>query len=212
MPWDNLEGGMPLGVGGRCKTEGPYAHLWQSHADVWQKPTQPCKAITLQLKINTFFSKSRALIFFAGQTRKLNSYTWGPAELLFRSAVSRMAFHDGLPSVGSGPDFSLRLYRFSSKQRRGTERRVNVAGSPAVPFDGHQPPGLVALAHEHAPVRAVPQLSHGRVPVHLGRMMRRRLSTGNDVFVVYKYKRVFYFHSFLPLDRCCYTGDRFCHH
>jgi hypothetical protein len=137
---------------------------------------------------------------------------WGPAELLFCSAVSRMAFHDGLTSVRSGPDFSLCLYAFSSKQRRGTERRVNVAGSPAVPFDGHQLPGLIALAHEHAPVRAVPQLSHGRVPVHLGRTMQCRLSTGNDVFVVYKYKRVFYFYLFLPLDRCYYTGDRFCHH
>ena len=62
MPRDHPEGGMAWGVGGRCKTEGPHAHLWLSHADVWQKSTQPCKAITLQLKINIFFSKSRALI------------------------------------------------------------------------------------------------------------------------------------------------------
>ena len=27
-------------------------YLWLIHADVWQKPTQYCKAITLQLKIN----------------------------------------------------------------------------------------------------------------------------------------------------------------
>ena len=27
-------------------------YLWLTHVDVWQKPTQYCKAITLQLKIN----------------------------------------------------------------------------------------------------------------------------------------------------------------
>ena len=38
-------------VGGRVKKEGTYVCLWLSHADVWQKPTQYCKAIILQLKI-----------------------------------------------------------------------------------------------------------------------------------------------------------------
>ena len=27
-------------------------HIWLIHVDVWQKPTQHCKAIILQLKIN----------------------------------------------------------------------------------------------------------------------------------------------------------------
>ena len=27
-----------------------YVHLWLIHVDVWQKPTQFCKAIILQLK------------------------------------------------------------------------------------------------------------------------------------------------------------------
>ena len=27
-----------------------YVYLWQIHVDVWQKPTQFCKAIILQLK------------------------------------------------------------------------------------------------------------------------------------------------------------------
>ena len=31
---------------------GTYAHLWLMHADVREKPTQYCKAIILQLKIN----------------------------------------------------------------------------------------------------------------------------------------------------------------
>ena len=44
-------------VGGRFKREGTYVHLWLIHVDVWQKPIQYCKAIILQLKINTFFKK-----------------------------------------------------------------------------------------------------------------------------------------------------------
>ena len=40
------------GVGGRLKKERTYVYLWLIHLDVWQKPTQHCKAIILQLKIN----------------------------------------------------------------------------------------------------------------------------------------------------------------
>ena len=32
--------------------EGTYVHLWLIHFVVWQKPTQHCKAIILQLKTN----------------------------------------------------------------------------------------------------------------------------------------------------------------
>ena len=39
-------------VGGRFKREGTYAYLQLIHVDVWQKPTQHCNAIILQLKIN----------------------------------------------------------------------------------------------------------------------------------------------------------------
>ena len=35
------------GVGGRL-TEGTYVYLWLIHVDVWQEPTQYCKAIILQ--------------------------------------------------------------------------------------------------------------------------------------------------------------------
>ena len=41
-------------VGGRFKREGTYTHLLLIHVDVWEKPTQYCKAIILQLKINKF--------------------------------------------------------------------------------------------------------------------------------------------------------------
>ena len=37
-------------VGGGFKREETYVHLWLIHVDVWQKPTQYCKAIILQLK------------------------------------------------------------------------------------------------------------------------------------------------------------------
>ena len=45
----------PRGVGGRFKREGTYVYLWLIHVDVWQNPTQSCKAIILQLKRNKMF-------------------------------------------------------------------------------------------------------------------------------------------------------------
>ena len=43
---------LPRGVGrgGRFNREGTYGYLWLIHVDVWQKPTQFCKATILQLK------------------------------------------------------------------------------------------------------------------------------------------------------------------
>ena len=38
-------------VGGKFKREGTYTHLWLIHVDAWQKPTQYCKVIIPQLKI-----------------------------------------------------------------------------------------------------------------------------------------------------------------
>ena len=39
-------------MGGRFKREGTFVYPRLIHVDVWQKPTQYCKAIVLQLKIN----------------------------------------------------------------------------------------------------------------------------------------------------------------
>ena len=39
-------------VGERFMKEGMYVYLWLIRVDIWQKPTQYCKAIILQLKIN----------------------------------------------------------------------------------------------------------------------------------------------------------------
>ena len=43
------------GGGGREVQEGGDIYLWMIHVDVWRKPTQYCKAIILQLKINKIF-------------------------------------------------------------------------------------------------------------------------------------------------------------
>ena len=56
----NLEGRDQVEMGGNFKSEGRYVYLWLIHADVWQKPTQYCKAIILKLKIN--FKKSLQLL------------------------------------------------------------------------------------------------------------------------------------------------------
>ena len=38
-------------VGGRFKRDGTDVYLWLIHVDVWQKSSQYCKVIILQLKI-----------------------------------------------------------------------------------------------------------------------------------------------------------------
>ena len=48
-------------VARRFKREGTYVYLWLIHVDVWQKPTQYCKAIILQLKINKFLKMFSSL-------------------------------------------------------------------------------------------------------------------------------------------------------
>ena len=52
VPCDNVEGKIGREVGGRFKREGTYVCLWLIHVDVWQKPTQYCIVIILQLNIN----------------------------------------------------------------------------------------------------------------------------------------------------------------
>ena len=63
---DNLGGGTGWEVGGRFKREGMYVCLWLI-VDVWQKPTQNCKEIILQLKIYKwiFFKTEKIIKIFA---------------------------------------------------------------------------------------------------------------------------------------------------
>ena len=50
MFWDNLTGWGGVGDGREVPEGGTYVYLGLIHIDVWQKPTQHCKAIILQLK------------------------------------------------------------------------------------------------------------------------------------------------------------------
>ena len=52
MLCDIGEGSDGVGSGREVEEGGEHEHLWLIHADVWQKATQHCKAIILQLKIN----------------------------------------------------------------------------------------------------------------------------------------------------------------
>ena len=49
--WDDPDGwdGMWRGVGGDSE-RGTHIHPWLIHVNVWQKPPQYCKVISLQLK------------------------------------------------------------------------------------------------------------------------------------------------------------------
>ena len=46
-------------VGQRFKREGTYLYLWLMHVDILQKPTEYCKTIILQLKINKLKKKRK---------------------------------------------------------------------------------------------------------------------------------------------------------
>ena len=47
--WDNPEG-WDGERGGGCSGWGTHVHPWLIHVNVWQKPPQYCKVISLQLK------------------------------------------------------------------------------------------------------------------------------------------------------------------
>ena len=47
--WDDPEDGMGRDVGG-WSGWGTHVHPWLIHVNVWQKPLQYCKAISLQVK------------------------------------------------------------------------------------------------------------------------------------------------------------------
>ena len=66
-------GGMGWEVGGNLQREGTYVYPWLMHFDIWQKPTQYCKAFFIfQLKItflkNSFPGKERESL----QGKKMN--------------------------------------------------------------------------------------------------------------------------------------------
>ena len=46
----NWRDGVGREVGGEYRREGTHVCLWPIHIDVWQKPSQYCKVLALQLK------------------------------------------------------------------------------------------------------------------------------------------------------------------
>ena len=48
--WDDPEGGDGEGGGRMGSGWGTHVHPWLIHVNVWQKPLQYCKVISLQLK------------------------------------------------------------------------------------------------------------------------------------------------------------------
>ena len=57
MVCGNLAGWDRVAGEGAVQREGAYVYLWPIHVDVWQKPTQYCKAVILQFAINKFFKR-----------------------------------------------------------------------------------------------------------------------------------------------------------
>ena len=49
--WDNPEGWHSGGGRRGVQDSGTHVHPWLIHVNVWQKPPQYCKAISLQLKL-----------------------------------------------------------------------------------------------------------------------------------------------------------------
>ena len=50
LHWDNPEGWDGVGGGREDSGWGTHVHPWLIYVDVWQKPLQYCKVISLQLK------------------------------------------------------------------------------------------------------------------------------------------------------------------
>ena len=81
---------------GRFKREVTYVYLWLIHVDIWQKPTQYCKASILQLKINKLRKKIywkkritrtswnwRKLVPFGGLSSEHKAASWPAPSFLW---------------------------------------------------------------------------------------------------------------------------------
>ena len=73
-------------VGVDFKRVGTYVYLWLIDVDIWQKPTEYCKAIILQLKINIY------IYFFNGKNHtsvNLRHFFFGSTALLSSALAGR---------------------------------------------------------------------------------------------------------------------------
>ena len=62
--------GIGWDVGGKFKRKGTYVYLWLTHVNVWQKPTQYCEALILQLKISKLKKKKTHM---SNKNQKVNA-------------------------------------------------------------------------------------------------------------------------------------------
>ena len=91
-------------VGERLKREGTYVYLWLVHVDLWQKPTQYCKAIIFQSKINNFFFKKNQ------QTRNRKELPQPSKEHLQKTLLGVHTFFcSSIPKTLLTSDFMQRL-------------------------------------------------------------------------------------------------------
>ena len=65
---DNLEGWDGMGSGGRLKRKGTHVYLWLIHVDVWQKPTQHCKAILFHSKFLDHYAVQLKITWYCKST------------------------------------------------------------------------------------------------------------------------------------------------
>ena len=85
-------------VGGRFNRERTRAYPGLIHADVWQKPTQSCKAIILQLKTETFtFLKNFTLLEFSILTKLERPLIPADTNIITRCLISDFLIYLSFP-------------------------------------------------------------------------------------------------------------------
>ena len=67
----NLEGWDGREVGGMFKNKGTYVDLWLIDVDVWDKSTQHCEIVILQLK-----TKWKKILNYANELREWEMFQW----------------------------------------------------------------------------------------------------------------------------------------
>ena len=97
---DNLEVWSVEGGGGGLKMEETHVYLWPIHIDVWQKPSQYCKLIILQLKLINLKKTHKKTKTVASKLRsKLQSPSPCPGEVTrtvnAQLSCSALAFSGG---------------------------------------------------------------------------------------------------------------------
>ena len=95
-----------MGWGGRFKREGIYVHLWLTHVGIWQKTTQYCKAITLQLKkikkTTVYYTDRKKYVYNLGQSHQI-FYPFGHLMEQMVFYITRENFRSfGSVEVGQG--------------------------------------------------------------------------------------------------------------